>query len=372
MANIQANTVYHLIERGLITYESAVDGDLMLVGGSSNHRNTRVMRRHSPGFFIKQIQRWEEPSIATLAREAKCYQLGHNDADFAALTPFLPKYYDFDAGRHTLVIELLSEGESLAQNVMRTGTYPVDIMTRLGKAMASFHTAAGRTLKNAGGEALALTPPWVLTIHRQAGQNTNFNNYSRELLIFFQSSADVHAALDALQNGWRTSGFIHGDLKWDNFIITPENDGFDLKIIDWELAGFGDPCWDVGSIFQSLINFPLVTMAALTEQLPATLPGLMRYSTADTAGAIRDFWVAYVTEARLDESAAGECITRSIQYVAARMMQTAFEMTQVLNGTPDKYYADILRAKAYCLAQVSIDIFQNPASSLGALFGVHQ
>lgn len=375
MGNLQASVVYHLLERGLLTYESVVDGDLMLVGGSSNHRNSRVMRANSPGFFIKQIQRWEEPAIATLRREAACYRLGHNDADFAPLAPLLPKYYDFDTGRHALVIELLSDGESLTQHIQRTGTYPLGIASRLGGAMAAYHYGAGREMiKGADASTLAIPIPWVLTVHRQTAQTTTFNARSLELLAFIQNNPQVYAALDLLQNNWLARGFIHGDLKWDNFIITPLKDaqGFDLKIIDWELAGFGDPCWDVGSILQSFINFPLVTMPALTEQLPVDLAGMMRYTSADALAAVRDFWIAYVTVAGLDETAAGECITRGIQYCAARMVQTGFEMTEVLKGDPDKYFSDIIRAKAYCLVQVAIDIFQNPAASLGRIFGVQQ
>lgn len=375
MASIHTNVVPHLIERGLITFDSAVDGDLMIAGGSSNHRNSRVMRSQEPGFFVKQVQRWEESAIATLSREAACYRLGHNDEDFAPLAPLLPKYYDYDASRHTLVIELLSTGETLSEYLLRTAKYPPGLTAAVGHALAAYHYGAGRHMKNGGGEsALAIAIPWIMTICRYPAQSTNFNTHSHGLLGFMQSNPRVPVALDMLQTAWRADNFIHGDLKWDNFIVTPKSESMDvdLKIIDWELAGFGDPCWDVGSVFQSFINFPLVTMLAFAEELPTDLQGMMRYCSPDGLAAIRDFWIGYVTGAAMDEAAAGECIARSIQYCGARMLQTAFEMTEVIKHDMDKYYSDILLAKAYCLTRVAMDVCQNPTASLGSIFGVQQ
>lgn len=373
MANLQANVVHHLLERGLITYESAVDGDLMLIGGASNHKNSRVIRRNSPSFFIKQIQRWDEMAVATLRREAECYRLGHNDRDFASLKPLLPKYYDFDAARHTLVIELMSEGESLAEYCLRTGTYPPGVASKLGVSLAECHKSAGTAKRQeTGGAALARAMPWILMVHRQPPETINFNSHSQGVLAYLKSDPVVVSALDTLQAGWRTDSFIHGDLKWDNYIITPnEGDaGHELKVVDWELAGFGDADWDVGSVFQSFLVFPLVTMQTFTQELPADLLGLMRHSSADALNAVREFWIAYVTTARLNEAAAGECVARSIQHCAARMMQTGFEMTEVIKGPVDKYYSDILNAKAYSLVRIAMSIFRDPSQALALLFGL--
>ena len=376
MANQQASVVHHLLERGLITYESAVDGDLMLIGGASNHKNSRVIRQKSPSLFIKQIQRFDEMAIMTLSREAECYRAGHNNEDFAALKPLLPKYYDFDPARHTLVIELLSEGESLAEYCLRTNAYPAGVASKLGASLAACHKNAGTATrqKNEGAAALGKVMPWILLIHRQPPETTNFNSHSRQLLAYMKNDTRIVTALDTLQANWRPDSFIHGDLKWDNYIITPNAGGtdHDLKIIDWELGGFGDADWDVGSVFQSFLTFPLVTLAALTQQLPSDLRGLMQYASADMLAAVRDFWIAYVTTAQLNEAAAGECIARSMQHCAARMLQTGFEMTEVIKGPMDKYYSDVLTAKAYCLVQVATSIFNDPSQSLGLLFNLHR
>ena len=48
-----------------------------------------------------------------------------------------------------------------------------------------------------------------------------------------------------------------GQLKWDNFIV-PATNGRGrirgLKLIDWELAQEGDPCWDLGSVPRPLLR----------------------------------------------------------------------------------------------------------------------
>ena len=47
---------------------------------------------------------------------------------------------------------------------------------------------------------------------------------------------------------WRAETFIHNDVKWDNFLVYARAGSrrlTQMKIIDWELANFGDPAWDV-------------------------------------------------------------------------------------------------------------------------------
>ena len=71
---------------------------------------------------------------------------------------------------------------------------------------------------------------------------------------------DVVAAddvlVEALRAGrrlWRPSCLIHGDVKWDNTILDP-GPPVTVKLFDWELAGSGDPAWDVGSALADLLS----------------------------------------------------------------------------------------------------------------------
>lgn len=373
------NAVYYLIERGFLTYESAVDGDLMIVNGSSNHRNIKVIRKKNPSYFIKQVKKWELPTIGSIQREATCYWLGHNDADFASITSLLPKYYDYDFNKHLLVIELLPDGETLFQCCLRANACPAGLALQLGKTLGAYNNEAGAKLKqSAQASTLVKSIPWILTVHQQPVAQSSFNAQSKELLAFIQSNPQIYYNLETLRQRWRYDSFIHGDIKLDNYIIEPAADSgnaggeLSFKIIDWELAGFGDAGWDLGSAFHMLITFPILSMQAVAAPLPTNLQGLLWLCSDEMRSAVRQIWIGYAGTLPSNENAYGELLERSVKYCAARMMQTAFELTETLNGGEPSYFTDLLRAKAFCLLLVALDILQNPLQALGHLFGGEQ
>jgi hypothetical protein len=371
----QANTVHYLLERGLLSYESAVDGDVVLVTNSSNNSNTKVIRKDNPGFFIKQIRRSDMTAVVSVQREAMAYWLGHNVEDFASLIPYIPKYYDYDPTRHLLVTELLADGVNIYEYRFTKGVYPPGAATRIGTALASYHKSAGAGMKKSEkAETLAKTMPWVLTLHDpQSPMVPTFGPASLAMLNFVRTDPAFNFTLENLQKLWRYDSFIHGDIKWDNFIIYEQSEtgaDFTLKIIDWELAGFGDAAWDAGSAFQAFLNFPILSLTTIPAQLPSDLAGLLAYAPREIRDSIREFWIGYITANPMEGPEAGEFINRVMQDTGARLLQTAFECTETLKNQPQQhqYYTDMLTAKAYCLARVAVDIMKNPAASLGHLF----
>jgi hypothetical protein len=112
---ITKETIAHyLLGRGLLTFDSVVDGDLLVVEATSRNRNFKVIRTASPGYFVKQVKTFEPQAIETMRYETACYWLSNNDPDFEPLRALMPGFYDFDPARHALVIELLPEGGSLS------------------------------------------------------------------------------------------------------------------------------------------------------------------------------------------------------------------------------------------------------------------
>src|SRR5215475_4720191 len=108
------NIVHYLLERGLLSRESVVDGDLWIVETTRRNRNYKVIRRQAPGYFVKQVQNVDQQAIASLRCESSCYWLAKNDPAFAALSPLLPGYHDFDAAANVLILDLLDGSESLS------------------------------------------------------------------------------------------------------------------------------------------------------------------------------------------------------------------------------------------------------------------
>lgn len=360
------NIVYYLLERGLISFDSVVNGDLVVADTSRRNRNFKLLRKHSPSYFVKQIQNWEPQAIATLQREAACYQIAQNDAAFAPLAALMPKFVMYDPARYLLIVELLSEAENLSEYHRRLGNFPLEVAALLGQVLGTYHRQAGTSPKN--GMQDSIFPkmiPWILSIHQQSAYQFNpLSAANSQLLYIVQQNTEFHQALDALRNQWQFTSLIHGDMKWDNCIVyndTHENGNLNLKVVDWELADLGDGCWDVGAIFQAYLSFWIMSIQIKDGAPPEQLIDLAQYPLEDMQPAIWEFWKAYADTLDLKGPAAGEMLQRSVKYGAARMIQTAFEYM---------YYSPQITPNVICLLQASVNILTKPDEAIRDLLGM--
>lgn len=91
-----SNICHYLIARRVISSESVVDGDFAVIDVSGRNRNFKVIRQFHAGYFVKQIQQWDEQTVAMLQCEAACYWLARNDSDFAPLATVMPEFHSYD------------------------------------------------------------------------------------------------------------------------------------------------------------------------------------------------------------------------------------------------------------------------------------
>lgn len=367
-----SNLVHYLLERRLLSIQSVVDGDVMVVPATSRNRNFKVIRRQSGGYFVKQIQNWDAQSVGTLLCEATCYARSQGDDVFAPLAPFIPRYFAYDQNRHVLVIELMTEGESLYEYHRRLGKFPLDAATELGKALATYHTRIdiNQSPRNGGGQntpqySFPRNVPWALSIHQQIHSPLNrASGGSAEVFQILQEFTEFHQTLDALRSEWKATSLIHGDLKLENCTVFPEDGSTEktrLKLVDWELADFGDPLWDAGGVFQSFLStwiFSIPTDAAAT---PSELAARARYPLESMQPQMRQFWRAYVEGREAEAAVAREWLVLSVRYAAARMIQTVYEYM---------LYSAQATQSALFLLQVSLNILKNPRAAVGELLGM--
>lgn len=364
-----SNLVYYLIERGLATPDSVVDGDWMVVESSRRNRNFKVMRRRHPGFFVKQIQQWDPQAIATLQSEAQCYWLALKNPAFAPLAPLLPRYYDFDPARYILVLELLKDGEDLTEHHRRLNAFPPESARSLARALAAYHgIGPGHDHGEAAGFAKKV--PWILSVDQfNAASFSTLSGGNSQLVGIVQQYPDFHRHFLALRSDWRFESLLHGDLKWDNCVV--ENGPNDLngangkepaiKIVDWELADWGDACWDVGAILQAYLSFWIFSMPASPEMPTAELVERAQYPVESMQPAIRTFWESYVEARRIEKRDAAAMLERSVRCGAARMIQTAYEYM---------YNSPQISASTLCLLQVSLNVLSRPQEAIRDLLAM--
>jgi len=358
-----SNLVYYLIDRGLVAADSVVDGDYMVAETSRRNRNFKIIRRRHPSYFVKQIETWDPHAIATLQCEARCYWLAQNLAAFAPLSPFLPKYYAFDQSRNILIVELLQQGEDLTEYHRRLARFPAEAARRVAEALAVCHRIAPAR-EEAGNSGFPRKVPWILTADQLTADT--FAAMSRahsQVMAIVRQYPEFQQSLQALRSPWSFDSFIHGDVKWDNFVVEPANgDGeLRLKIVDWELADWGDPCWDVGAIFQAYLSFWIFSMPAGADAEPSELVTRAQYPLEAMQPAIREFWRTYLEESRMEARSVQELLERSVMCGAARMIQTAYEAMSYSTG---------ISASIVCLLQLSLNVLTQPQEAIHDLLGL--
>ncbi len=347
---------FYLLERGLLTPECIVDGELIVMDSSSRHNDFKVVRTGQPGYFVKQVRQWDPQTIAFLEREANTSWLAANDPGFAALAPFVPKYHLMDQARHILVTELLPEGENLSEYHRRLGLFPLAVAARLGDLIGAYQRNVQPGPANAARTTVfPRSAPWILSAHEFINSpNRGLGGADQQVVSIIGRYADFHKYLDAIDREWRFDCFMHGDMKWENCIVYAQDGSVEVKIVDWETADFGDACWDVGAILQAYLTFWIMSIPMQGQMSPAEFLELAPFPIEAMQPAIRAFWLAYAQARGLGEVERDAVLRRSVGCGAARMLQTAFEYM---------YFSPQITTNALAMLQVSLNILADPRAA---------
>jgi Phosphotransferase enzyme family len=352
------NLIPYLLQRRFITPEAVVDGGIMIVDSSSRNNNFKVILRDAPGYFVKQARTWEQQTVSSLQMEATCYWLAHNDPSSSALQEVIPKYFDYDASRHILTVELLQEGENLSEYHRRLGMFPTEIAEQLGVLLRRYHQTTTEIVEKVDRQQVfRKQAPWILSVH-QSNHLTGLSAANSQLIQIVQRYPEFHQALNALRSQWRVRALIHGDIKWDNCVLFQNGNAIpQMKLVDWELADFGDPLWDAGAVLQAYLSFWILSLLPAADANPESVIRTAPYPLEKLHPAIRSFWESY--SASLPDDEKNHALTVAVQYAAARMIQTAFEY---MHQSPQ------LSANAVYILQVSMNVLTNPKDAIRNLF----
>jgi hypothetical protein len=229
----------------------------------------------------------------------------------------------------------------------------------LGRVMAGVHKLA---MPDWGEAELQSKPPWILSISRpEMGALSEFSMGQLRIIAILQRFPDFGLAFDELRRGWRNTALIHYDIKWDNVLIARRGRRPNAMIIDWELAGPGDPCWDIGSELSSYLNGWLGSIPATRDTPPERLVELARHPLTGMQPSMAAFWDAYAGSMGIAPDAVGSWKVRSVRYAAARLVQTVYERMQSSSH---------LSGNDVCALQVSLNMLRRPEEALVRLLGI--
>jgi hypothetical protein len=349
-----ANIAHFLMSRGLLSPDAIVAGDLVVLDASRRNRNFKIIRSGRPGLFIKQIREMQPDAVTTLRREAGCYERAREDP---VLSRLMPRLLAYDAERHLLVLELLSEAESLADHHARERTWPAEIGRMLGGGLGIYHAHAGRIADDERMRALfarqiPVVLNWQYYGHAALGQ---YGRIGPALSALMRQHPEFEALLDAIGREWRFDSLIHGDMKWDNVLIFPASGGLDFRIVDWELADLGDADWDVGAVLQSFLTVWIMSMPIASGLPPEHYVAMAAEPIEPMRDVLRAFFEAYAHTRGFSAAERRPALERSMRFGAARLAWSAVEQ---------RLYVGQLDMAALALLQVSLNILKDPAQAV--------
>ncbi|HEX8179666.1 MAG TPA: phosphotransferase [Pyrinomonadaceae bacterium] len=367
------NALPYLLDRGLITPQSVLDGELLIASAARRNRNLRVTRKDGVSYLIKQPDDPTYGGAYTLRCEASFYTFCQNELAAAPLLPFLPRMMYFDAERSLLALELFEDAEPLWKQYSKSDAvnFPGYIASALGRAMGVLH----KTLRwpvSAGADKqlnwLRRDVPWVMQVHKPGPEVlSNISPANYQTLKILQTQENLSTHLDNLGRLWQSQNIIHSDIKSDNVLVLPAPEGADaraveIRLVDWETVQLGDPAWDVAGALQDFVLFWISSMAQgpyTPEQMVATA----RYPLIVLQSAIRSLWRGYRTTTELAPPAANALLGRAVRYSAARLIQSAYEMAMSAQALP---------VTSVLLLQISANLLADPDAGQVQLYGLLQ
>jgi aminoglycoside phosphotransferase (APT) family kinase protein len=214
-------------------------------------------------------------------------------------------------------------------NHERLGSFSIDAGKSLGEALAIIHSKVGLRMRDdPPREAFPLEAPGIFTAHRNGPLNQWLGQGQRRLIDIVSKHNALPDCLDNLASNWRFDSFIHGDIKFENCVLSlSASSGItEVKIVDWELADFGDPCWDVGSLLQAYLY--LCIRPSLAQRGVSLEARLERagHRTESMRSSVAAFWKSYCAGVSMGESESHAFLERAIYCASARMIQMALEV----------------------------------------------
>lgn len=332
----EANVLHYLLEKRFADLDSVVSGAFTAAPLTHKNRNFRVVCG-SREYLVKQVKNWSAESQAHLGREAAFYWHAKTDPRWAPVAALIPQSYAWDPANSILILEFLPDHTDLHDMPDR---FAPELARLAGSAMGYCHRSM------ASKEFASLFPgeaPSILSLHEVKEDEVTAPSPGRlELIRVVKKYREFGPALERLREEWHEETLVHGDWKIENCLISPDRRR--VRIVDWELAGFGDPCWDVGTALQSYWNFWVCWPS--------------NYSIEEIQPALGAFLDAYA-ESRGCE--ANELALQAIRFAGARMLQTAFEVLEK---------KDSMTAEAVRLAQASLNILTRPEWAQEHLLGM--
>lgn len=194
--------------------------------------------------FLKEF-----PSVVfgpAAQRELDLLDAVRTQPDLAAIHSAMPDVLAIDVASRILVTRGLTDRQTFRDLVGCRPPTDDRLTTLIAERLAQCHDVVATAGLRAD-TRIRPTPCPVLDYDNVTP--TDFSELpGTQFRTFLAAVQAASPQLAAIRDRWSPSTFIHGDVKDDNFLIrgSADDPDFDVALVDWEFAGWGDPCWDLG------------------------------------------------------------------------------------------------------------------------------
>ncbi|HYO51409.1 hypothetical protein, partial [Archangium sp.] len=136
--------------------------------------------------------------------------------------------------------------------------------------------------------------------------------------------------------------------------------GPSLKLVDWELAGWGEPLWDVGAMVGQLVFYWAVSIRPSPGEDFATWVRNAAVPFTDVQRALATFVEGYAAEAGRPLDGPGGCRSRIVRFAGVFLMHRALATLEAMG---------VMSGGAYCCLLVGKTLLSSPERSIEILFG---
>jgi aminoglycoside phosphotransferase (APT) family kinase protein len=334
----QSDVAHYLLSLGVVKPQAIVDEGFTVVDASRRNCVFLARTRSGPTLVVKQAMSGDG---SALAHEAAVLRLLAGDLELAV---HVPEVVHFESD--CLVLRTPSGARDWSEHQGRFARIPARV---LGRTLATLH-GLRTDLPDASIWGLQLPePPHELVLDLSAG--------AQDLLARIQASEFVRERLAELSRADSDRGVVHGDLRWENCLSLPAPGArrrTRVLLVDWELAGLGDPAFDVGCVLAEYLRVWVGSVPIVEPVDPGRLVASARHPLASMRPAIHAFWSAYRT-------ANPPSLRRVVELGAVRLLQTAMERAQGLSFPT---------AHVVTLVQLADNMLRQPDEAAAALLGL--
>lgn len=321
---------HYLLDTGKLSIDTLLDGTFTVHQTSSRNTNYIINRDRTDALFVKQVQTLDQEKIQTLRTEATCYWLANNEAEYGQLKTFLPGYVAFDPQNHILITKAIDGAINLNDFYDQQKTFPLALATRMAALLSTFHRTITKTVQDGPSLRLFRRQPPAVFLWSASGfpsYGAQRSEAERQMVQLITQNGDYMQKLEKVRENWQATSLIHGDIKPANFLLNADalqTSNYDLRLIDWETADIGDPCWDLAAVFQSYLFYWVMH----EPQAGQSAQGQYGFALDTMQPSMHQFWKTYVGLMEWTDDEARTNLLKTVGYCALKLIHTCYESIQ--------------------------------------------